>query len=113
MRIKATEEEDIPVALHKKVLLLIFPKAPLEPLRQPPGRAVNPLELSAPVFGEFQSEEVDFNLPPATEEPPNCVSKSINCARVGTCQPVGQMFFVGLPIGVTIPPAAYQLYKNP
>jgi hypothetical protein len=51
------------VALQKKARFLILLKLP-SLKRLPPGRAVKPLELFAPVFGEFHRELVDFILPP-------------------------------------------------
>jgi hypothetical protein len=66
--------------------------------------------LSAPVFGEFQCEEVDFIFPPALE--PKKVVNVVHSPSEGTCQPEGQIFKVSV-LAITpvlnIPFAAYQL----
>ena len=60
---------------HQNPKLDMLVKSPRLP-RRPPGRAVKPEELVAPVFGEVQPPGVDcvtvlFKAPPATLDPPN------------------------------------------
>ncbi len=61
-------------------------------MREPPGKAVNPLEFVAPEFGEFQyNVPVDLSAPPALYDPPRKLINVLYSEFEGKCQSIGQM----------------------
>ena len=97
------------VVLRKlaSVLTAVKPR----PSRKPPRRAAKPLELSSLIMTPavaLCSEVTVVSTPDSID-----FTNFFQSESEGTCQPVGQMFLVDVPLFVIMPLAAYPLYRYP